>query len=375
MREHVRRAQMRARDVTVRVLGWMLLEQHALRGSSATRIAVGIAMLGILVSNFAARHVLWGEGSFWTEVYREESPFGWLVYVLDFDEPVVFTLVYLGLIALGVAVVVGWRTRLTTMLLALGMTMLVERAPSVGDQGDNIARIGLFLLVLMASAEHWSLDARRRARTKEPVSFARRLLRGDPVLPDWITTLAHNVALVALAAQICILYTASALFKVQGSQWQDGTALHYPLQLHEYGVFPALNDLIVANPFVLTVLTYLSVFIQLFFAVGLLHPVTRRLFLIGMVGFHAGIALLMGLPWFSLSMLAFDAIFVSDRSWRWIERAVRVGIGRLRGRRAPASTVPSDDESPPSADEGQSEDQPARSQGTIAERRAGQPPR
>src|SRR5699024_9939452 len=132
-----------------------------------------------------------------------------------------------------------------------------------------------------------------------------------PVLPDWLTTLVHNAALIALALQVFILYTASALFKVQGSLWQNGTALYYPLSLHEYAVFPSLNALLTSNPVLLTIATYFSVYVQLFFAIGLLHPVSRRIALIGIILLHIGIGVLMALPWFSLSMIAFDAIFVS----------------------------------------------------------------
>ncbi len=329
-------------DGSIRAQGWLLLRKNALYGLSATRILIGTAMLGLLLTNFTSRHVLWGPGSFWAEPYREVNAFGGFVEVLDVQSPVLFTLIYLTLIVIAAAVIIGWRTRIMALLLALGMVALVERASPMGDQGDNIARIGLLLMVLMNTAEHWSLDANRRARKLartpkgEPISVAERLWFGLPVLPSWWTNLVHNCALIALACQIFILYTASALYKVQGSTWQAGTALDYPLSLHEYGVFPWLNALVTGHPVVLTTITYFSVFVQLFFAVGLLHPATRRLFLIGVVVLHGGIAVLMGLPWFSLAMLAFDAIFISDRTYRKVERLVGIA-GTVTKRRLPAS--------------------------------------
>ncbi|GAB3190502.1 hypothetical protein [Nesterenkonia suensis] len=323
--------------------GWLLLRKNARYGLSATRILVGIAMLGLLLSNFTARHVVWGVGSFWAEPYREINAFGGLVDVFGVESPALFTLIYLALIGLAIAVIIGWRTRLTTLLLALGMAALVERASPMGDQGDNIARIGLLLMVLMSTAEHWSLDARRRRRgeqraTQSQLSVGQRLWHSMPVLPSWWTNLIHNVALIALACQVFILYTASALYKVQGSTWQAGTALFYPLSLHEYAVFPWLNSLVTGNPVLLTAMTYFSVYVQLFFAVGLLHPVSRRLVLIGVVLLHGGIAVMMGLPWFSLAMLAFDAIFVSDRAYRFLERLLAASRTRVR-RRLPASVT------------------------------------
>jgi len=44
-----------------------------------------------------------------------------------------------------------------------------------------------------------------------------------------------------------------------------------------------------------------------------------------MVGFHAGIVVLMGLPWFSLAMVDSDAMFLRDETWQrvanWFRRA------------------------------------------------------
>lgn len=324
-------------DWNIRGQGWLLLQQNALYGLSATRILVGVAMLGLLLTNFTSRHILWGTGSFWAEPYREVNAFGELVDVFGVESPALFTLMYMALMGLAVAVIIGWRTRATTLVLAIGMAALVERASPMGDQGDNIARIGLLLMVLMNTSAHWSLDARRRRRGEQRAAAGQlgpfaHLWHSLPVFPGWWTSLIHNVALIGLACQIFILYTASALYKIQGSTWQAGTALYYPLSLHEYGVFPWLNSLVTGNPVLLTALTYFSVYVQLFFAVGLLHPVSRRLALIGVVLLHGGIAVMMGLPWFSLAMLAFDAIFVSGRTWQGIERVTARTWQRARRR-------------------------------------------
>ncbi|WP_010524216.1 HTTM domain-containing protein [Nesterenkonia sp. F] len=308
--------------------GWLLLKKNALYGLSAARILVGVAMLGLLLTNYTSRHVLWGIGSFWAQPYREGNAFSNLTAMFPAESPALFTLMYLVLIAVAVAVIMGWRTRITTLLLAVGMPALLERTAVVGDQGDNIARIGLLLMVLMDTSAHWSLDARRRQRGEQRLSSQRelgttsRVLYSLPVLPAWWTNLIHNVALIGLACQIFILYTASALYKTQGSTWQAGTALYYPLNLHEYAVFPWLNSLITENSILLTLLTHFSVYVQMFFAVGLLHPISRRLALIGVILLHGGIAVMMGLPWFSLAMLAFDAIFVTSSTWKKAEKAI-----------------------------------------------------
>ncbi|CAM5640144.1 HTTM domain-containing protein OS=Streptomyces antimycoticus OX=68175 GN=SSPO_050670 PE=4 SV=1 [Streptomyces antimycoticus] len=42
---------------------------------------------------------------------------------------------------------------------------------------------------------------------------------------------AHNGVLVVIMAEVCLLYATAGWYKIQGSRWQDGTALYYPLQL------------------------------------------------------------------------------------------------------------------------------------------------
>ncbi|MEE6297337.1 HTTM domain-containing protein [Georgenia wangjunii] len=316
------------------VEAWMLAEKRALYGLSFSRILVGTALLGILVTNFGMRHATWGHGSSWIEPHRARAAFGELHEVFTVGGPAVFTAMYLALAAVACGVILGWRTRLSVLVLAVGMTALVERNGFVGDQGDNIARIGLVLMLFMNVSEHWSLDARRRRRATAdgapPTSVPRRLLAGLPVLPAWMTNLLHNSALIALALQLFTLYIASAMFKIQGEVWQDGTALYYPLSIPEFSVLPVLNSVMTTNAVMVTVATYFAVYVQLFFPALLLNAVTRRIALLGIIAMHVGIAVLMGLPWFSLSMIAFDAIFVSRRTFVALERLVLRVVTSLR---------------------------------------------
>lgn len=55
----------------------------------------------------------------------------------------------------------------------------------------------------------------------------------------------------------------------------------------------------------------------------LLTRPTRLIGLLGILSFHIGIAVLMGLPWFSLTMIAIDAIFIRDRTWGRLSAGTR----------------------------------------------------
>ncbi len=49
--------------------------------------------------------------------------------------------------------------------------------------------------------------------------------------------IVHNLGLLAIVTQLCIVYMTAGLMKVQGEMWRDGTALYYILQVDE-GVVP-----------------------------------------------------------------------------------------------------------------------------------------
>jgi hypothetical protein len=145
---------------------------------------------------------------------------------------------------------------------------------------------------------------------------------------EWLPTLLHNFALVAIALQLFVIYTVAGLSKVQGAAWQDGTALWYPLNVYRFQPWPALSHLLGSNALMVMIATYVAVFAQLFFAALLLARWTRRIALLAVLALHAGIALFLGLPLFSAAMLAADTIFVSSTTYRWLD--VHVLGGRLR---------------------------------------------
>lgn len=304
---------------------WLFEDKRALHGVALSRILAGSSVLGLLITNFGVRSLVFGPGAVWAQPVRDLGEFA-PVKLLDNVGTLTFTLSYVGAMILAVTYVLGWHTRLVGPLMVIANIAIVEQNPVLGDQGDNIIRIGLITLLFMHTNEYWSLDARRRARTHarpigrhDPVgsakSFISNLWNSQYVLPRWFSNGMHNIALAVLAFQIFLIYVAAGLFKIQGTLWQNGTALYYPLQMQEYKPLPFLSDAFTHFGVVVAISTYMAVFIQLFFPPLLLHPVSRRIALAFIVLLHLSIAVLMALPWFSLSMIAFDAIFVSSSTY------------------------------------------------------------
>lgn len=326
---------------------WLTGDQHGLYGAAFARFLSGGAVLGLLVTNFRQRDILFGAGSIWNRPAQVDSLY-WPPHLVAGLGNTAFLFFYVGVIALALAWTLGWHAKLTGPLMLVGLVAIIERMPVLGDQGDNILRIGLFLLMLMNVTEVWSLDARRRA-AHEPApvvrhqglaanvrSVAANLWRSHAVVPRWLANALHNLAFATLAFQIVLIYFSAGMFKTQGPLWQHGTAIYYPLQLQEYKPFPFLSDLLTYSGVLVNIATYLTVFAQLIFPIALaFHLITRnygipgtafvfRSVYIVIIGFHLSIAVIMGLPWFALEMIAFDAIFVSTTTYlalqTWLAR-------------------------------------------------------
>lgn len=301
---------------------------YGLHGLAAARILVGTTYLGLFLTNLRDRQLLWGAGSQWVDPMRERSIFeGWLVGLQDLPSRG-FDLVYGVVLLAGVLFVLGRWTRTAGLVLLVGAVQLVEANPLLSDQGDNIARIGLLYLLFTPCGAVWSLDARRRWPDLD--SFAAELVWDrwglsrllDRRHVEAVGRFVGNVALGLLMAQVVLTYAMAGLYKATGGPWQYGTALYYPLNLDEYRPWGFLNDLLVQQPVLLGLATWSVVLLQLAFPFSLPLPRVRRAVLAGIVASHVGIAVLMGLPWFSLSMLAFDSLFVSTRTFERVETFV-----------------------------------------------------
>lgn len=160
-----------------------------------------------------------------------------------------------------------------------------------------------------------------------------RYAPGQPrVFLDVVANLAHNATLVVIMAEVCLIYSTAGWYKIQGSRWQDGTALYYPLHLDYFSPWPGLSSLLAGSGVMVMVLTYGTVIVQVAFPFTLFNRRVKNVLLVAMMLEHAGIAVLLGLPFFSLAMIAADAVFLPTGFLRWLGRRVaqlasRVGAG------------------------------------------------
>ena len=248
-------------DARMRAEHWLTAERHGLRALAALRIALGVSVLGLLVSNFGNRQTWVGEGSVWAEPLRNAGRFPEVV-LLDGVSGDLLTLVYVVVALAALAFTIGRWTKAANVVTLIGFIAITGQNPVLSEPADGLVRIVLLWMVLVHSSAVWSWDSTHD--------------RGDDdTVPSWLGIGLHNVGLVGLSAQVALVYLAAGLDKVADPAWQRGTALYSTFQLPEYRVFPWLADLISGSTLLLGLITWTVLFVQLFFVPLLLHRVTR----------------------------------------------------------------------------------------------------
>ncbi|MDI3420986.1 HTTM domain-containing protein [Streptomyces luteolus] len=170
-------------------------------------------------------------------------------------------------------------------------------------------------------------------------------------LCDVVGNLLHNAALFVIMVEACLIYATAGWYKIQGSRWQDGTAVYYPLHLDYFSPWPALSQLLSTHGTAIMLITYGTVIVQVAFPFTLFNRRVKNVLLAAMMIEHAVIAVLLGLPFFSLAMIAVDAVFLPTTFLRRIgKRAARARSAlstRTRGvpgQRGSTRTGPGQDE-------------------------------
>ncbi|MFZ4152325.1 HTTM domain-containing protein [Streptomyces pseudogriseolus] len=355
--------------------------------TAVLRIGVALTWLLFLLREYPHRQELYGPDSPWSwdlaaQLVGANDAFTVLLWS---DSQVWFEAVYALAVLFSLLLLLGWRARTMSALFMVGVLSLQNRSVFMGDGGDNVLHLMAIYLVLTRCGQVWSLDARRARRAARARARGKRtrdgvgpalwavlgvvLLLGSPagrtdgdwfipallwavwlgqamwwlagrlartdqprILLDVAGNVVHNGALLVIMAEACLIYATAGWYKVQGSRWQDGTAVHYPLHLEYFSPWPSLAGLLTASGTLVMLVTYVTVVVQVAFPFTLFNRRVKNLLLGFMILEHAVIAVVLGLPFFSLAMIAADAVFLPTSFLRRAGRLAARARGRLRPR-------------------------------------------
>ncbi|MFC8128502.1 HTTM domain-containing protein [Streptomyces sp. NPDC057302] len=302
------------------------LTPFGLYGAAVLRIGVAGLFLLNLLREAGHADRLWGPGSPYTpELFRAsvqargaDGRLSWWYTWLGTPSPDFFWAAYVLAIAVSALYLLGWHTRLMAVLFAFVVAGFYMRSAVAASGFELLSLLFANYLVLCASGRRWSLDARRAARaTPGPVTPYEELRRR-------VVTVLHNAGMALITFQVMAVYATAALYKIRGSTWRDGSALHYALRLDDFATFPELSHWLAAQGSGMALLAYVTVASQLLFPVLVFIPRLKYAVLVVMLGTHLGIGVLMALPMFSAITVVGDLVFLPTSFWLGAVRRVRL---------------------------------------------------
>ncbi|MFJ6561633.1 HTTM domain-containing protein [Streptomyces sp. NPDC091412] len=353
--------------------------------TAVIRIGFSLTWLLFLLREFPHRHELYGPDGPWSWNLAQQltSDNGAFTALLWFRGDLWFETCYALAVLASLLLALGWRTRTTSVLFMVGVLSLQNRSVFVGDGGDNVLHLMSLYLVFTRCGQVWSLDARRAARARAAHARGERVpdragpalwsvlglflavitaagrMQGEVFVPVLLWTvwlglalwwaagrrarsaqprmllnvvadIVHNGALLVIMAEACLIYATAGWYKVQGSRWQDGTAVYYPLHLDYFSPWPALAGLLATSGTMVMLVTYGTVMAQVAFPFTLFNRRVKNVLLAVMMAEHAVIAVVLGLPFFSLAMIAADSVFLPTPLLRRLGGLAARARARLR---------------------------------------------
>ena len=283
-------------------VGTLLLVNLAVR---ATDLGAHYTDAGILprVSLFAAKGVVLSlhalSGSLWLQV-----------------------LLFAVAVVAALSLLLGYRTRLATVVSWVLLVSLHVRNPYVNNSGDTILLLVLLWGIFLPLGARWSVDALRTVRIE----------RASPYV--------LSAATLGILLQVGFIYIYSVFHKTHPVWTEEHSALYYALSLDVFatGLGSALLD---APDYVLQLLTRGTLLLEFWGPILAFAPVfrapIRMAVAFAFIGFHGGLILTMELglfPWICMAawLLFLPAAFWDrvlarmDKGSRWSAPALRERI-------------------------------------------------
>ncbi|HEV2738976.1 MAG TPA: HTTM domain-containing protein [Candidatus Elarobacter sp.] len=293
-------------------------------GAAIVRISFGFVVFSMFVTHVRDREFLFGPNGLlpypeFQKIIAHLHEFN--VYGFSSSDAY-FNAVFFGSMAVSLMFMLGYKTRFIAPVFAVLTWSTYHRMPYMMDGGYRLMTILLFYVAFADLGRRLSVDEYLVER-----SGARRQ-------PYWLANMCHNGAVIACMMQVCVVYMFSTFYKITGETWQHGTAIYYALSLEQFNM-GALTNVVRDNPYLVILMTYLTLLYQSSFPWLVWHPRLKYAVLGLAVLFHGGIAVSMGLYWFSAIMIACEAFFISDRAYEVFFAA----LSRMWARFGPRKTA------------------------------------
>jgi hypothetical protein len=221
-------------------------------------------------------------------------------------------LLLVAVIVASLLLILGFFPQLAALVLLIGMMSFERRNPYVFNAGDVLLRVTAFYLIFAPTAAALSLSGFLRDRK----SF-------------WIFPQRAPWAMRLLQIQLSVVYLFAVWTKVQGTTWNNGTAVSFALRITDIGRFP-LPSFFTNSALISNIFTFGTLVLELSLAILIWNRRLRPWVLLAGLSLHLGIEYSIRVGFYGMAITSLYLLFVPPA---WLETAtlaVRRRIGRTR---------------------------------------------
>ena len=212
------------------------------------------------------------------------------------------SLIFLIAAIFAVLVLIGWHTKLSTVLSWILLVSLQNRAEMLLQGGDTLFRCLLFWSMFLPLGARFSIDH----------AIAGNRSTGNRTV--------FGVNTVTVLLQLCIVYWFTAALKSSPDWWGDGSAVYFALQLDLF--LKPIGKFVSQFAEVLRFATWGTMFFEFFGPLVALFGTyfwrVRVLTVFAFIGFHLSLSLCMMLGLFSFIASAGWLLFLPTQFWDWL---------------------------------------------------------
>ena len=267
------------------------------------RIAFGIVVLAWTVSLAPDLKAFFSSSGI---VPTQPNARWWFDPLKNFNSNTALYILYGVLLVGAICLLIGYWSRVASIIVFFGILTLERRNPYVFNSGDVLVRNIAFYLMLTPSGVALSLDRLRKAKDR---------FWEYPSRPLW--------GLRLIQIQLSVTYAATVWAKVMGQTWNNGTAVSFALRIGDLERFHTpgfiTHNLVVSN-----IMTLGTLALEASLAILVWNRKARPYVLTLGVLMHISIAISIMVGFFSMAILvAYLAFIPPDTMERVIDRVRR----------------------------------------------------
>ncbi|RMF21028.1 MAG: DUF393 domain-containing protein, partial [Cyanobacteria bacterium J083] len=242
------------------------------------------------------------------------NPWYWSINLIS-GQPLIQSFLFAFSIFITLMLLIGYRTRLATIICWAMIISLHNRNPALIFAADDVLRAILFWCMFLPLGAYYSVDSALNNSTKP---LPKRFL---------------SIATFALMVQQCYIYMFSAWFKHQSPLWSvDGSAVYYSFSFDQYAT--PLGQFLLQFDWLLPIMTFGALWFEWLAPLIIFIPWRNSLFkaiaVVSFIGLHIsfGLCFTLGIfPFLSTATwFAFIPSFVWDKLAKRYYSAERAGL-------------------------------------------------